>query len=190
MRVAMLGGPATNPAHVSSTSAGASEAEAQAGIRAEFRAKVSTEGVGDVMIDDLDLAVLDAWVRSELLPTFTRQPGSTRPWCAQWWDHPEAVLRLEGMRRAWLALADTPTGISVWLRDHADPSLGELLHPGGTFSLCDVMHARRHDPIPPLPSDPLPTEEAAATEHHFTVGRDGTVSDGPGGEPAPHRQDL
>jgi len=81
------------------------------------------------------------------------------------------------MRRAWLALATTPTGISVWLRDHADPALEQLLHPGGTFSLCDVMHARRHNPIPPLPSDPLPPEDEAATEHHFTVGGDGTVYD-------------
>jgi hypothetical protein len=141
------------------------------------RTKVLQRKLGDVTIDDLDLAILDAWVQAELLPTFTRQPGTTRPWCAQWWDHPEAVLRLEGMRRAWLALATTPTGISVWLRDHADPALEQLLHPGGTFSLCDVMHARRHNPIPPLPSDPLPPEDEAATEHHFTVGGDGTVYD-------------
>jgi hypothetical protein len=57
------------------------------------RTKVLQRKLGDVTIDDLDLAVLDAWVQAELLPTFTRQPGTTRPWCAQWWERRFRVLR-------------------------------------------------------------------------------------------------
>ena len=41
--------------------------------------------------------------------------GGPVSWCASWWAHPEAVLRLTALWRAWEALRLEPaTGMSNW----------------------------------------------------------------------------
>jgi len=41
-------------------------------------------------------------------------------WCSQWWDHPEAVSRLEALWKAFELLRRDPgTGAATWWRDYA-----------------------------------------------------------------------
>ncbi len=45
---------------------------------------------------------LPQWVDEWLLPVYRRSvSGHRRAWCPQWWQHPEAVARLEALWRAW-----------------------------------------------------------------------------------------
>lgn len=104
---------------------------------------------------EIDLDALTAWVADVFLTTFRWRPSSSTPWCARWADHPEAVTRLEGCRRAWLELAGQPTiGLSVWLRDHADPCLAALRLPNGPLALCAVGDKPRHHVMDLLPFGP------------------------------------
>lgn len=78
-------------------------------------------------------------------------PGRNRTWCPQWWRHPEAIIRLEALWRAWEHLRLEPaTGMSVWLRDHADHHMTVLLDPDGPFKDCrpDKGHGARLEPLP------------------------------------------
>ena len=77
---------------------------------------------------------LASFVRGIVLPVFLRRvDGRTRTWCTQWWEHPEAVLRLEALWRSWEAgRLDVWLGMSSWLRDHADYHLVPLLDPDGS----------------------------------------------------------
>ena len=73
-------------------------------------------------------------------------------WCSQWWDHPEAVSRLEALWKAFEVLRrDAGTGAAIWWRDYADPTMAALSDAGGTFAKCsDTSHA-----LPPdLPMQP------------------------------------
>lgn len=90
------------------------------------------------------------WYRREVFDSYERT------WCPQWWRHPEAVVRLEATWRAFEALRGDPaTGISVWLRDHADVHMAQLLVPSGPFRGCTARDGHGTDPLPPLPlTDP------------------------------------
>ena len=58
-------------------------------------------------------------------------------WCARWFDHPEALLRLTAMWRSWeTARRDDTKGIAGWLTSVADPLVKELFDPSGTFRYC------------------------------------------------------
>lgn len=85
-----------------------------------------------------------AFVAGFWAPTFARPHGSQVEgfrWCAQWWSHAEAIVRLEATWRAWEALRlDPGTGPSVWLRDHADPCLAALTAADGPFRRCATKH--------------------------------------------------
>jgi hypothetical protein len=86
---------------------------------------------------------LESWVNEFFVLTFAR-PGQQIRWCARWWDHPEAVLRLDAMWRTWEAAALDPVrGVAVWIRDYLDPNLAVLLSPAGPFADCsDGQHVK------------------------------------------------
>ena len=70
------------------------------------------------------------------------------PILAEWWRNTEALLRLEALWRAWEHLRlDPATGMSDWLRDHADPQLAALMDREGPF-----MYSTDHN----NPGEPLP----------------------------------
>jgi hypothetical protein len=70
-------------------------------------------------------------------------------WCARWWLHVEAVVRLEATRKAWEVLRlDPGTGASVWLRDHAHPAVTALTKPHGTFHRCGPTEHAVYDSLP------------------------------------------
>lgn len=92
------------------------------------------------------------WAHGFLLPTFIRPVGGQIRWCDQWSEHPEAVLRVEAMWRAWEAMRlETGTGMSVYLLHHLDPGLAALTAPTGPFARCTPD---RH--VPPAQDPPVP----------------------------------
>jgi hypothetical protein len=100
---------------------------------------------------------LERFVTEYLLPVYRRAvSGTSTTWCAEWWRHPEALLRLDALWRAWeYQRHDAATGMSVWLRDHADHHMTLLLSVDGPLKGCtESQHSAR--PLQPLPSTPVP----------------------------------
>lgn len=94
---------------------------------------------------------LDRFVAEQLAPLYRRPLGHGRTWCPQWWRHAEAITRLEALWRSWEQLRLEPAlGMSVWLRDHADPHMAVLLDPDGPFHGCSPAksHGARLAPLP------------------------------------------
>jgi Domain of unknown function (DUF4913) len=109
---------------------------------------------------------LESWVHEFFVLTFGRQAGQGR-WCAQWWDHPEAVLRLDALWRTWeVASLDPVRGAADWIRDHLDPNLAQLFSDTGPFAGCAEG---RHVPTPVLPVSPPPDDFGAPPEHWWEV---------------------
>ena len=80
------------------------------------------------------------FVRDFLSPMYARH-GLTEQsqwhWCRRWWDHPEAVARLEALWQVFEALRSSPgVGAAAWWRDWCDPTMGALSDPEGPFRLC------------------------------------------------------
>jgi hypothetical protein len=101
---------------------------------------------------------VEDWVSRYLLVMYRRAvSGTGTTWCPQWWRHPEAVVRLEALWRAWEYLRkDETTGVSVWLRDHCDPHMTQLLSADGPFKGCKPKQHSGH------PNEPLPCDRAPA----------------------------
>ena len=96
---------------------------------------------------------VDEFVRNLVIPVFRRNvgPRAEHRWSARWWESAEAIMRLEAMWRAWEALRHDPaTGISHWLRDHADHHMTILLSPTGPFARSQD-EAKTTDPLPYTP---------------------------------------
>ncbi|MFZ4896417.1 DUF4913 domain-containing protein [Plantibacter sp. Mn2098] len=89
----------------------------------------------------------EQWVTEWLVPSYRRYlspNGAQTTWCAHWWKHPEAVMRLEALWRAWEHLRlDGQTGMSVWWKDHADYHLAVLLSEGGPFRGCNIVDGHK-----------------------------------------------
>ncbi|MGW8765839.1 DUF4913 domain-containing protein [Streptomyces sp. NPDC055815] len=93
----------------------------------------------------IELTALSNWVNHLLLPVYGREISTTRPWCAQWHEHPEAVARLHALWLAWQQLTDTEAGLagpSTWHRDHLDQALVHLRAPDGPFAACTTSPTR------------------------------------------------
>lgn len=60
-------------------------------------------------------------------------------WCRVWFEHPEAVARLESLWKAFESLRlDPGTGGAVWWRDYADPTMAALTQSAGPFWKCSA----------------------------------------------------
>lgn len=97
---------------------------------------------------------LMTFVRDYLAPMYRRAlSGPAVTWCPQWWNHAEAIARLEALWRAWEFLRlDPHTGMSVWFRDHADHHMSVLLNADGPFKGCKPdKHGDRLEPLPTAP---------------------------------------
>ena len=101
---------------------------------------------------------LQDFVDEYLLVIYRRTVSGHRTWCAQWWRHPEAWVRLEALWRSWEYLRlDPGTGMSVWIRDHADQHMAVLMSPDGPFFGCKPdQHARKA--LERLPSSEIPAD--------------------------------
>lgn len=85
---------------------------------------------------------------SEFLVQIWRRELLAGCWCDVWWEHPEAVLRLEATWDAFEALRLEPgTGVSVWTRDHLDYHMRVLTtRETSPFYRCDITKQRHHTP--------------------------------------------
>ncbi|MCH8614432.1 DUF4913 domain-containing protein [Arsenicicoccus dermatophilus] len=140
---------------------------------------------------------VDQFVREFLMPTYRRRVGeegrAELRWSARWWESAKAIIRLEAMWRAWEHLRLNPaTGISTWLRDHADHHMSILASPLGPFAkskdTADLDTPLPYE-APPKASSPThtPTANLRPREPCHDAPRTGT---GPGvGTKAPRRQD-
>ena len=110
-----------------------------------------------------------AWVERWLCPIMEREIIPSVQWCPQWWDHPEAVERLEALWEAWeIGRLGGGAWKSAWWVTHADRQLSRLCHPDtGPFGSCHREHRRETKPwtSDPVPDDwPLrPTDVSIAT---------------------------
>ena len=96
------------------------------------------------------------FVTEAFTPVYCRVPSPTLRWCASWWDHAEAIYRLEALWRSWeLYRLEPRLGIASWLRDYLDPQLRELTSPTGPFASCTD---ERHSPATPLRTASPPEE--------------------------------
>ena len=114
----------------------------------------------DEQDNELDVDELIVWVHATITSMIARPLRGELVWCPLWWEHPEAVFRFEALRRAWAELAAEPgAAMSVWIRDHLDPCLRELLTPLGPFADCRHNERLRalsgHTPVPTLPARSL-----------------------------------
>jgi hypothetical protein len=63
--------------------------------------------------------------------------GAAYAWCPEWYKHPEALIRVEAIWRAWEHLRLEPAlGISTWWLNHADPHMRVLMDQEGPFKKC------------------------------------------------------
>ncbi|WP_346158672.1 DUF4913 domain-containing protein [Streptomyces roseiscleroticus] len=93
----------------------------------------------------VELAALSDWVNYLFLPVYGREVSTSRPWCAQWHEHPEAIARLHALWLAWQQFTDTEAGLSgpsTWHRDHLDQTLAHLRAPDGPFAACTTSASR------------------------------------------------
>lgn len=87
-------------------------------------------------------------------PVYARNTSPTVRWCASWWDHAEAIYRLEALWRTWeLYRLEPRLGIATWLRDYLDPQLAQLTSPTGPFASCTQD---RHSPVKALRTNQPP----------------------------------
>lgn len=110
---------------------------------------------GDNEAAPLYFNTLTEFVEEMIIGVFMRPTGERKQfhWAADWWRHPEAVLRLDALWRSWEHLRlDPATGMSVWLRDHADYHLAILMSPDGPFGKSE--DSSQHNQ--PLPHEPPP----------------------------------
>lgn len=116
--------------------------------------------VGDVAVTPEQLfGSVEEFVNTYLSRIVCRRLGQgTAMWCPEWWRHPEAVVRFDGLWRAFeYFVVDTDTGVSNWWLYHADPHLRALLDPDyGPFALCDPEDGHAGHPLDPLPVRPAP----------------------------------
>ena len=90
-----------------------------------------------------------------IAPLYAQHLTDNGTWCASWWDHDDARVRLEAVWRAWEALRLEPTtGIARWLRGVADPQMDRLRdRDRGPFRACGKG---KHLAAPPLPVEQPP----------------------------------
>ena len=93
-------------------------------------------------------SLLLEFVADGFAPVYCRATSPNVRWCPSWWDHAEAIYRLEALWRTWeLYRLEPRMGIASWLRDYLDPQLASLTSPTGPFAQCTDD---RHSPIKPL----------------------------------------
>ncbi|MCV2458240.1 DUF4913 domain-containing protein [Streptomyces sp. ICN988] len=121
-------------------------------LEAEVAAERQVDGPASVFILALggeayavELAALSDWVNHLFLPVYGREISTSRPWCAHWHEHPEAVARLHALWLAWQQFTDTEAGLSgpsTWHRDHLDQTLAHLRASDGPFAACTTSATR------------------------------------------------
>lgn len=111
--------------------------------------------------DPLDMAVLVDWVHRNVgewaqrkLPLTAAGQGGFI-WCAQWYEHPEAITILWLLRRSWLEAVTQPgAAMFVYYRDFYYPALRVLSEDNGPFHACNKEKHHDSEFVPTYPSAP------------------------------------
>jgi len=156
--------PTVSQAEATSTAArkaAAQEAAAAADALAQAQAAAQA--------DDLEgfeplYPSLPAWVEHHFTQTYAWRVSEHTRWCVQWWDHPEAIVRLNVLWQLWelARLEQDPAAMGSWLRDWLDRLLPPLTAITGPFCRCSVELQPNGAPWDHVPSRPLPTSAAPA----------------------------
>ncbi|MFD4444387.1 DUF4913 domain-containing protein [Nocardia sp. NPDC058519] len=106
-------------------------------------------------------ARLDLFVEKYIAHTYRREvsrkgtEGKIR-WCPQWWDHAEAVGRLDALWMAWEEMRlGEGSEMAAWWTQFADPLMAALFDPEGVFKYCSVADGHRPS-MKVLPTVPAP----------------------------------
>jgi len=128
-------------------------ADLAAAARAGARQLVSPE-----QAPQLYYASLPEFVEGFLAGVYARNFDTKgRTWCPAWWNHTEAVVRLDALWRAWEHLRHDPAlGISTWLRDHGDHHMTALMAQDGPFQGCTPSRGHTTRAWRNLPTAPAP----------------------------------
>jgi hypothetical protein len=107
----------------------------------------------------VDMRTLVGWVENNITTLIARKVPTTDGaprWCAHWWDHAEAIARLEAARQAWIALSTAGgTGLVTYF-DYLDRVvLAVLTSDTGPFARCNP---RTHTPDRTLGHTPPPPQ--------------------------------
>nr|WP_231127618.1 DUF4913 domain-containing protein [Motilibacter aurantiacus] len=98
---------------------------------------------------------MEEWVTDLFVVAFPRNVGQQHKWCPQWWDHAEAIMRLEVLWRSWEgARLDPVNGMAAWMAQQLDHHLPILLSPDGPFGQCTSERHLAYEPLPVKPSPP------------------------------------
>jgi len=83
---------------------------------------------------------LTDWVEHHFAQTYAWKPGSSTRWCASWWDHPEAIIRLNVLWQLWegARAENDPAEMGAWIRDWLDRLLPPMLSDSGPFARCNT----------------------------------------------------
>lgn len=103
-------------------------------------------------------ASLPLFVEQFVLPNWVHHLGENYAgrWCRQWWEHAEALTRLEAVWEAFEVMRREPApSFSTWLRDHLDPHMRSLSDPNGAFYRCDAEKGV-HEAAEAWPTMPAP----------------------------------
>jgi hypothetical protein len=98
---------------------------------------------------------LEAWVVGHFARVYARRHGGPMRWCRQWWQHAEAITRLEALWRSWETLRLEPLGMDAWLRERLDHHLPHLMSAAGPFASCTPD--KHTDPVD-LATAPAPAD--------------------------------
>jgi len=144
---------------------------------------------------------VDEFLREYLRHMYSRPiNGRSRVWAARWWEHSEAVARLDALWRSWEHLRqDASTGASVWWRDHADHHMSVLMDPDGPFAAADPNdlsnQASRGTPLPyeqppeglfpDVRATPAPAGPASSAPAPVTPASARAAATGPAADSAP-----
>lgn len=132
----------------------------------ELGATPVTADTSDSTAEGPSYAHLGEFVEQYLAPLLRRRlNGSARTWCPRWWEHEEAISRLDAMWRAWEHLRQDPLlGMSTWWLYHCDPHMAVLCDAdNGPFSACSPKNGHAQRPFDPLPMEPPPDDLWAGT---------------------------
>jgi len=113
---------------------------------------------------------LDDWVSNWLIPVYVRSlEGAEVTWCAKWWLHPEAYVRLDSLWRAWEYHRLQPgTGMAVFMRDYLDHHMVVLISQAGPFTGCKPSGHGEHLP-PAFPTELMPTDAELEAAYHAAL---------------------
>lgn len=139
---------------------------------------------------DLIYSTVEKFVASYVIELYRREVhsfGETQVrWCPQWWEHGEAVARLEALWRAWEQLRHGK-GVepSQWWTHHCDPHMDRLLDPQGPFKYCSPRDGHAST-LQPLGSAPAP--EGTFVPGRYETTASGLVVPSAGTTPRPQRE--